>query len=321
MGNWISITTVTLCVAIVVVSVAIFFIERSNINLNQKNIIYPFSASIKPGQTNVQLLNSLGTSQIDCSSVGGKINIIGAWSEVIDPYGTCTGTSAGALNLTCGLKGPKLACKADSDCGPGMSCAGGICVPATCPVKNDGSMTFDSNSCSCGGNYCPVQPGKPCTTVKDCNDTGTLMYCDTSTGTGTCAVNPGQTCMAPDPFSGQYCALYPLCSNMKLSSKPGNLENSVCGPDNKNINGGIGCRPRDASAYLAGLCDGQSTCNLTFDPTQQLSGFGTIPCDMSVTPPPPGGGGLYNDLPMIPGQGGNYNQGYYVHGIYTCTFN
>jgi hypothetical protein len=271
----------------------------------------------------VQLINAAGTSQIDCSSVGGKINIIGAWAEVIDSYGECTGQTSGALNLTCGLKGAKIACKADTDCGPGMSCAGEICVPATCPASTDKTKPFDNTKCSCGGNYCPVQPGKLCSVKNagngqpspDCNDPGTLMYCDTSSSnngtTGVCAVNPGQSCMAPDPFSGQYCALYPLCSNA-VTYDGKSMENKICGPKNTNTM----CRPRDASAYLSGLCDGQTTCNLTFDPKQQLSGFGTSPCNSEVNP----GSNNYNNLPTIPGQGGNYNQGYYVHGIYTCTF-
>lgn len=325
MGNWVSIATASLCVAIVVVSIAVYLIERSNTNLNKKNIIYPFSAAIKPGSNSIQLLNSMGTSQIDCSAQGGKINIIGAWTEVIDAYGACTGSSSGALNLTCGLSGPKIACKADADCGPGMSCAGGVCVPAQCPASTDKTKPFDNTKCSCGGNYCPVQPGKSCTTKTpgsgpsaNCNDPGTLMYCDTSSSnngtTGVCVVNPGQTCMAPDPFVGQYCALYPLCSNVKLSSDGKSLVNTVCDP-----NSAMGCRPRDASAYLSGLCDGQTTCNVNFNPTSIASGFGPMPCrgiSSSVIP----GSEDYSNLPLIPGQGGTYNQGYYVHGIYTCTF-
>ena len=318
-----------LVVAIAILAVLVFLYQKANATANVNNTLFPFSAAIKPGDNTVFLKNAAGTSQIDCSSVGGKINIVGAWAEVTDPFGSCTGTSASVLNLTCGLRGAKIPCKQDADCGSGMSCSAGICSPSSCPLTDD-KGNFDPDKCSCGASYCPIRPGAQCNTTdaKPCNDqTGTVMYCDnsaTKTTAGICRVNPGQNCMAPDPFSGKFCASYPLCSNVavppaKVCSKdtdcdsgaacvegkcaPKNVVNKVCAPQ-----GQAKCRPRDASAYLAAKCDGKDTCNLLFDPSDRDSGFGPTPCDTLSQ----------NQLPITPGQGTSFNQGYYVHGLYTC---
>ncbi len=288
-------------VAIAVIAAVTVYYQMSAAKANQNNVIYPFSASIQPGNPTVSVINSKGTSQIDCSSIGGKINIIGAWTEVIDPYGTCTGSSVNSLNLTCGIPNSKVSCSQDSDCGTGMSCTGGICLPALCPLSNGSNYDFDNTKCSCGGNYCPTTPGKPCSQPSDCDSSGTMMYCDTNSNT--CRVNPGQVCMAPDQYQGKFCSLYPLCSNVDKNVTK-NVSNIICEPGSKSK-----CRPRDSSAYLAAKCDGQTTCNITFDPTNSDSGFGPSPCVPNINS---------NNLPITPGQGGSYTQGYYVHGIYTC---
>lgn len=311
-----------LVVAIAMLAVLVFLYQKANSNANVNNTLFPFSAAIQPGDNTVFLKNAAGTSQIDCSSVGGKINIVGAWAEVIDPFGSCTGTSASVLNLSCGLKGSKIPCKQDADCGSGMNCAAGICTPSKCQLT-DNKGNFDSGKCACGGSYCLIQPGTSCdpTDAKSCNDpNGTVMYCDQSSKT--CQVNPGQTCMAPDAYTGQFCASYPLCSNIAVPAAkdckvdkdcdagsgcvegkcvPKNVVNKVCKPKST-------CKPRDASAYLAAKCDGKDTCNLLFDPSDTDSGFGPMPCDITNQ----------NQLPITPGQGTNFSQGYYVHGLYTC---
>lgn len=322
MLNWTLTTIVVLVIALIVVVVLIFIYQRNNGLKNQHNILYPFSASIQPGNSTVILQNASGGSQIDCTKVGGTINIVGAWSEIIDPMSSCSNSSIAALNLTCGLpSSTKVGCKQDADCGPGMTCAGGLCKPASCALDSTGTGTFDSSKCSCGGNYCPIQPGSSCIpgSKNVCNDpTGVLMTCITSgnSTTGKCTVNPGQSCMAPDQYKGQFCAVYPLCSNvvkLDVNNKiPTSVVNTVCDPNNT-VTTSI-CRPRDASAYLAAKCDGQATCSLQYDPENVNSGFGTRPCDASVKM----GSSLYNKLPNTPAGSGTYTQGYYVHGIYTC---
>ena len=303
MDKWVLIVTIILTVALVIVIVLTILYQKQNGDGNRRNILYPFSATIKPGQNTVLVTNSLGKSQIDCSAVGGKVNIVGAWVEVTDPNSQCTGSSPDILNVSCGLKGKKgVPCKQDGDCGAGMTCAGGLCAPSQCPLTPNGKGTFDSAKCSCGGNYCLIQPGSPCdpNDPNVCSDpNGTIMRCVPSPNGSVCQVNPGQTCMAPDPFHGKFCAMYPLCSNVDRSNKT-NVVNSTCSPSGS-------CRPRDASAYLAGMCDGQVSCNVLFDPSNPKSGLGPAPCDKVNI----------STLPISSG-GGSYNQGYVVHGIYSC---
>lgn len=303
-GKWPMIVVSVLAAGAITLVVLTFLYQKSNSNANLNNTLYPFSGVIQPGDSTVFLKNASGNPQIDCSSVGGKINIVGAWSEVIDPYGACTGKSADVLNLSCGIKSAKVPCKQDADCGSGMSCTGGMCTPSSCPLNPKKDGTFDSTKCACGGTYCTVQPGTVCQTAADCNDpTNSIMYCTSTNGSpGTCQVNPGQVCMAPDQYSGQFCAAYPLCSNVDRSQNT-NVVNTVCNPKSNS-----GCRPRDASAYLAAKCDGKDSCPLLFDPTDPNSGFGPAPCDTRNT----------GQLPVTPGQNGNFSQGYYVHGLYTC---
>lgn len=330
MELWAIILICILIVAIIVMVVTTFFYQRSNTYAAQQNTLYPFSSVIQPGQSTSTLLNAAGTSQIDCSSVGGKVNIVASWTETIDPFNTCVsspltpspGTSTGSLNLTCGLKGPKIPCKQDGDCGTGMMCSGGICSPSVCPLSAPGPNvlpgSFDPTKCSCGGNYCPIRPGTPCKGLDDvtsCNDkNGTIMSCQqtgTSPANYQCVVNEGSTCTAPDQYTGQFCSSYPLCSHVSTVVNGTNtplqsVVNNMCNAQ------GV-CRPRDSSAYLASLCDGTTTCNVIFDPSSNQSGFGPMPCAGNL----PGSIG-YNDLPVIPGSNGNYSQGYYVHGLYTC---
>src|SRR5437879_582387 len=247
MEVWVLVIAIILTLAIVAMIVLITINQRNNTLEKQRNIIYPFSATIQPGNTSVILQNSTGGSQIDCSAVGGTINIIGAWSEVIDNYNSCTGNAMPSLNLTCGIpSSSKVGCKTDTDCGPGMGCSGGICKPSSCPLTSS-TGAFDSSQCSCGGTYCPIQPGVPCKPGTDkCNDlNGTLMTCVAASNSslgGVCAVNPDQTCFAPDQYKGQFCAIYPLCSNVNITDNT-NVVNSICDPNSTNT-----CRHRYASA-------------------------------------------------------------------------
>lgn len=305
MQTWAIILSVVLVVVIAVLAGLNVYLYQENKTANQSNILYPFSSAISPGGTTAPLTNSTGNPQIDCSAVGGKINIVGAIVETIDPFGTCSGSSAPSLNLSCGLPSTsKIACNQDSDCGPGMSCLGQVCAPSSCPLT-DANGNFDPTKCSCGGSYCPVRPGKTCQSNSDCKDpSGALMTCSNNI----CTVNPGQTCMAPDQYGFGKCSIYPLCSNVTPDKT--SVVNDVCAyNNNQNM-----CRPRDASAYLASLCDGQTTCPVTFDPSDASSGFGPSPCGFF-----PGVNNVeYSILPIVPGQGGSYNQGFYVHGLYTC---
>lgn len=322
--RWTLILIGILVVTLIIIVAVVWFISRNNTYSNQNNILYPFYAAIKPGESTTFLTDAAGNPQIDCSAVGGKINIVGAWAETIDPYSMCANDSSSILNLTCGLRGSNsksVPCKQDADCGPGLSCTGGVCIAAQCPLNTPKDGSFTPSNCSCGGNYCPIQPGTTCgvgATYPDCNDSaGSIMYCDSS---NKCRVNPGQSCFAPDLYTNNFCSLYGLCSNVLTtvtdpesgtSKIPSSVVNEICYPFDSSGNPNTNqCRPRDASAYLAGKCDGQATCPLLFNPSDPTSGFGPSPCNADTD---------WSKLPYTPGTGSNYSQGYYVHGLYSCS--
>jgi hypothetical protein len=303
METWALILMVILIIAIGSMIAVVYISEKKNTLANQKNILYPFTGTYDSTSGTVSLQNAQNLSQIDCSTVsgknGGKINIVGAFFDVDDPYGTCTGSAASVVDLSCGIPGGKISCTSQADCGGGMQCAGGFCSPATAKlVAGTGNIDTTNSECtSAGGSYCPVQPGTSCKNGQsDCNDSGAeVMTCDPSTKT--CQVNPDKSCYG---VNTQYntCAIFPLCSNATLSTT---VVNNTCSPSSS-------CMSRDASAYLAGKCDGKETCAPIFSAVDPNGGLGPMPCSSRNT----------LGLPIIPGQGGNYSQGYSFHGVYTC---
>lgn len=119
-------------------------------------------------------------------------------------------------------------------------------------------------------------------------------------------------------------------------------QNAICSPKGPNYPSKFDCRPRDASAYLASVCDGHNSCPVSIGGGS--GAFGPSPCrgieipsiDCTAT-----SGGKYPNrdddnpycqLPFIPGWAGgapsdsssaisipgDTSMGYYVHGIYAC---
>ncbi len=275
--------------------------ERENAKKQQNNIIYPFTGAINPKNTGKPVVLTRapdGRNQIECP-VGTKINIIGAWVEVNDPFGECA-TPNSTFRATCGDDtdlSSAVKCSNSGQCGEGMDCTGGKCIPKSCTVVGD-----------CGANSCPVRPGKPCSKKNpDCG--GSPMICINNT----CQVNPsaGQ-CMS---CNNGRCVQSPTCSNLNSS-----FQNIACVSTNlKNK-----CRPRDASAYLAKECNGEQSCTVSWNPSSSRF-FGPLPCQVGVRDKE------YPIFPIVPGWNGsipagkgakaepaNFNQGYYIHGIMTC---
>lgn len=273
--------------------------QEENSKSSEKNIIYPFNGKVDPKSGVVSLVNSEGDPQISCKKQGGKINILGSYTAINDPYGECTGKASSVLDLTCGIPNSQTTCSTDQDCGVGMKCENGYCSPAKAYLK-DGKIDTKKSECtnSGKGTYCPVQPGKSCKTTTDCGD-GNIMSCVS----GKCEVKPDKSCFGVNE-NHNTCALFPLCSNATLKTT---VINKVCDPKSKN-----NCMTRDSSAYLSRLCDGKETCATSVNLNDPNSGFGPLPCSIPI------GGSEYKKLPIVPGDGGTYNQGYYVHGIYTC---
>ncbi|MDB4769534.1 hypothetical protein OAG24_01075 [bacterium] len=293
---------IVILILIIVVAIFVYFTystQSSNAKVSQNNVLYPFSGTLNASQNPsepVRLINKSGQPQIACKK-GYKVNIVGAWVETNDPFGQCSNTPSSVFKSTCGYTKDRtdaVNCRGSQECGDGMVCDNGKCMPSDCA----------GNPANCGKNACNKQPGTACKTNADC---GGVMSC---VG-GTCQVNPllGQ-CMF---CNNDNCAQAPTCSNLNSD-----YQNTTCEPA-----GAAACRPRDASAYLAKHCNGKQVCDVVWNPLNS-STFGPLPCKIQP------GQAEYLTLPVIPGWDGStptngekagdatFKQGYYVHGIYTC---
>jgi len=300
MEVWAIIVIVVLFLAIVALLIFFGITTKNNYDLSFQQRLYPFAAVIDPQAPNtvVPLNNGSGESQLTCPA-GTKINIVGAFFDIVDPYGTCTPNPNSTISATCG--------------GPGTI----VCPTNACPANMGCEPSQNPND---NNSYCVALP---------CNASTTLPT-PTTTTTWTCNPNPAYPLTAAQKAQGYTGRLTPveICSNLNA-----NFQNTTC------ANGANNCAPRDASAYLAKACDGQQTCNATitsqyFGPfpcgegTFQNPGSMTDPqsCSSSKT-----GSSGYCSLPYAPGtdpsftptNGGNsasttFSQGYMVHGLYTC---
>ena len=268
METWALILMIILIMAIGAMAVVVYLTEKKNSIANQKNILYPFTGNAD-SKGNVMLKDSSGNPQIDCSissgKNGGTVNIIGAFFDIIDPYGECSPIASSVLDLSCGIPGSKITCTSQKDCGPGMKCSAGYCVPGTAKLKSMSLKSIspgsiDTDNSECGGNYCPVQPGTVCSKngQSDCkDDNAEVMTCDVASKI--CKVNAGRSCFGVN-LDYDTCAIFPLCSHANVTKKNNpkisTITNATCSGGN-NLNA---CMSRDASAYLAGKCDDKESC-------------------------------------------------------------
>lgn len=307
MEIWAIIVIVVLFIAIVALGIFFAITTKNNYDLSAQQRLYPFAAVIDPQNPNtvVPLTYTTPTgetgNQITCPA-GTKINIVGAFFDIVDPYGMCTPNPNSLVSATCGGPG-SVVCSATKPCtAPGMDCE---------PSQNPN----DPNS------YCVAAP---------CNSS-TVLPASTSTTSWICNSNPALPLTAAQKAQGYTGRITPveICSNLN-----NNFQNTTC------ANGANNCAPRDASAYLAKACNGQQTCNATitsdfFGPFPCGGGTfqnpGNVPNACSGTQTASSG---YCSLPYAPGtdtsftptNGGStaattFSQGYMVHGLYTCVPN
>lgn len=353
MAAWSIVIMVMLAVAIGIFVFLTISTESSNKKNQQANILYPFSGYLAPPnppwtvrqnknnpgigkepEDGLYLVGMAGgktvnTPQIQCPA-GYHINIVGAFLDVADPYGECSNNPNPLLEMTCGdpsNTSASPACDNSDACGVGMTCYSGRCVPSQCSTSADcGGVPCDPNIGSteaCNGKGL----GDNCGNGAVCASKGGVLTCEADPGSGACMM-----CVDPDtgtsPMQGSqgYCASMPTCIGVQKGL------NTACSPSLGDTNK---CRPRDASAYLAGYCDGKSKClgasNDIWRPNVQGGPFGPLPCRISAS----SSSEEYSHLPIVTGWGGgppdnsqsgtsepaSFNQGYYVHGIYTCVPN
>ena len=306
----------------ILVGVSIYFWFKNSLKTTAIRV-YPFSASLpNPSQGSISegisLLNSVGQPQIQCP-IGYKVNILGAWLQVNDPFGECSPTPNSTFLDTCGIanSGNRISCTSDATCATGMNCVSGKCVPIACKDSFDLSESSSANCTSGGGTQCSPKLFSKCSKNSDC-DSSTLCY--RVGNKSMCLQDPSQgSCQA---CNNGNCAQFPLCQFLNSSG-----QNMMCETSNTTSN----CKPRDASAYLASWCDGKNSClgsGDTWLPNQPGGQFGPLPCNIPASEQ----SADYQQLPIVSGWNGgspayaqndtdvspNYNQGYYIHGIYTC---
>ena len=299
--NTFIIITIIICIIIFLVCSGVTgFMSYRTYNLEKQKIIRPFI-----GYEGEQLVTSNGESQIKCPS-GQKINIIGAFYDVYDPYLQCTPNPDQTMLQTCAIE-----MSDPNNSGKYIPIIGSKCVeekiPPTAMVQcnvqhSDGTGIWD---------YIEPDENGDCNIPNNGNQQADVSILETSNGRKVCA--------------------YTFCRNIDK-----NGENLTCG---SNISGNTKCYPQDATAFLSEKCNGQEVCTVTVN----SDNFGPVPCFNNNTPiqsedcsqtyltSPIG---TYCSLPIstgnfTPGMSINSqdpfrkltsrNIGYKAHGIYSCS--
>ena len=318
MAVWAIVVIVVLFVVLIALGVLNSMTTSNNQVLARRQIILPFSATIDPTTgSDTGFMNINGEPQIKCES-GTKVNIIGAFFDVFDPYNECA-ANAGDTN-------PFLAFMCNPTIGGALPPKKACAQPSDCPYYTGNST--DPFTCNPNTQLCQLTPQSVC----------------------------NNSALKPTVINGKtYCVDPDLCGSTIVgnSGLPG-VPNPVCSPSSGSVNQ---CAIRDASASVAAVCDGKQDCaNLTMADFGDLPCLGSDPslqprkCIVdyktnllgSSTPewlPYVKGGFLdfagsrrgYCALPYLPGYAGGLptdstgsaspassNVGYSMHGIYTC---
>ena len=275
-----------------------------------------FSATVDPttgtpGDFTYKDATGKTVPQVSCPA-GTKINIIGAFYNVVDPYNECAASITQVNPQLAFMCDPSVSgsstCSSDADC-PYSSSLLGTTSPFQC-VKAAGASS----------GFCKL---------RDIGETGT---CPTGQTPPLSKVTFGS-----GAASKTYCMNKDMCGLNIKNPLPNGLgvPNPVCSP----IAGGQ-CAIRDASASVALRCDGREAC-----PDLSYLDFGDAPClntpfqkciasygpDGTPVWATPGSRTGYCALPFVPGYPGgrpsgttgdipppSSNIGYSMHGIFTC---
>lgn len=297
-----------LALAFIILSILLGMTLTTNQKLSAQSLYLPFTAKIDPKTgKSTGFKTSTGKPQLSCP-VGKKINVVGAFFDIFDPYTECT-TSINNVDphfaFLCNpnQSGP-TACSSDKEC---PAWTQGSNNPFTCNIPKGESTGFCKLNNIGVGQSCP---GKG----SGYNFQNIGGYCIDANMCGTNIVSPSGSSM-----------------------KPG-VPNPYCTPSNSKSQ----CAMRDASATVAAKCNGQQECS-----DISVKDFGDLPClgthmepKSCLTTSSTGGVAFidgkrdgYCGLPFMPGYPGglppnsasgstsepaNGNVGYTMHGIYTC---
>jgi len=148
---------ITLSVAILFIFIILTVVTtEKNLKADVTNLLLPFAATldrVSPSSISLTRKNDSGDTipQIQCPA-GYNVNIVSAWHEVYNPYGSCDNKSFDILAASCGSSSGVSTCNIDNDCGDAtMICDEGTCVQKTCSTDSDcGSDHFcNANSGRC----------------------------------------------------------------------------------------------------------------------------------------------------------------------------
>jgi hypothetical protein len=246
-------------------------------------------------------------------------------------------------------------CETDKDCSVGTKCnikdpdpssSRNRCIPKTCTASLE-CTGGDKGMKPCNSNIGTLCKGKiagskgegaykglVCANMVDSDGNSLVLYVADPEAGPCMACIDNSTGLAADatatpPTSG-VCVLMPDCMNVNNNSDTDGRKldglNNTCSAKGFHQDA-FKCRSRDASAYLANFCNGEHSClggsaekdSKKWLPNMQDGAFGPLPCLLEP------GTDDYKTLPVNIGktsdvEGGSsyYNQGYKVHGLYSC---
>jgi hypothetical protein len=338
---------------IVLVTILFFYFAFSDLKPENKErkkngVILPFAGRLVPNWSdpnspaNGLSLVKMGDDEsfpspsLVCDK-GYEIDIIAAYLEVDDPFNECSNIPDALLQVTCGTTPSSFPdkigdCKTDKDCAVGTSCNSTTkkCLPLSCKNSKECGGKFEGSDvviCSeklgtiCKLSDSPIK-GLICASMTDKNQEKILVYvADPKYGACMACINPSTHSVPTGGNDDGVCMLMPDCMNVN------NGLNNTCSANGKHKDI-FKCRPRDASAYLANHCNGKEVClggKDTWLPNKIGGAFGPLPCQIEA------GSDDYRTLPInigwtdgatpkdgVSSSPGSYNQGYKVHGIYSC---
>lgn len=214
-GSWIGIVLLTIALIVVLV-----FVNRkgnrNSVTETEDLMIYPFAGFVS-GSTTSSLNDLNGNPQITCPA-GKKVNILGAFVEVYDPFLTCwpNGPTADYVN-TCSSSPTgewATSCSNNSNAAfQNKSCLppSGVAAPASASSSTTGTIMCARRDASAwiaslcdGKSSCPLSPNPstigplPCSTFN-----GSSMVALSPTEMGLLPLSPGVTATGANPTTEQ----------------------------------------------------------------------------------------------------------------------
>lgn len=266
---------------------------RANYNYAVTSILRPFSSTIDPTSGQLIPWAEGGNPPLSCPA-GYTINIVAAYSDVIDPYGTCTSSPSPVLSFMCNPGTYSSGqCSSDGDCPAGMAGGDPIFVCGNVNSAGVGQCILSpvSSSAVCpAGTSLYSYGGKTYCTPTDMCSTGVPNAVCAPGGKGQCATRNGSSGVA------KKCNGLQECNNLL----PSDFGDYAC------------VAPGYEPGVVIANYNPDGTPNWMVNGSSYRTGYRALP----YTP------GYSGGVPAFAGSGiagaPSSNIGYSFHGIYTC---